>query len=138
MYIREAEIDVACDINLSTFIFSLFEIEADFPKDYLLSIQVWDYDTASSDDFIGETKIDLENRFYSSHRAHCGIARTYDATGYNAWRDRERPCQILELVCKRNNLASPVYNKDFVAIGNKKFPCYLFDNDSGKNNNNLI
>lgn len=55
-----------------------FEIEATFPQDSLLNIQVLDWDLVGSDDLIGETKIDLENRFYSKHRATCGIALKYD------------------------------------------------------------
>lgn len=55
-----------------------FEIEATFPQDSLLNIQVLDWDLVGSDDLIGETKIDLENRFYSKHRATCGIALKYE------------------------------------------------------------
>lgn len=55
-----------------------FEIEATFPQDSLLNIQVLDWDLVGSDDLIGETKIDLENRFYSKHRASCGIALKYE------------------------------------------------------------
>ena len=97
-------------------------MNAQLPKDYMLTIQVWDYDATSADDLIGETKIDIENRFYSTHRAHCGIAKTYNTSGYNAWRDRERPTQILDYLCKKNNLPSPEYLETFVKIGKQKFP----------------
>jgi Ca2+-dependent lipid-binding protein len=50
-----------------------FEIEATFPQDSLLTIQIYDWDLVGSDDMVGETKIDLENRFYSRHRATCGL-----------------------------------------------------------------
>lgn len=43
----------------------------------LLTVAVYDWDLVGTDDLIGETKIDLENRFYSKHRATCGIAQTY-------------------------------------------------------------
>nr|XP_012151304.1 PREDICTED: otoferlin-like [Megachile rotundata] len=99
----------------------LFEIEATFPHDYLLTIQVWDYDVSSADDLIGETKIDLENRFYSRHRATCGISSKYNIEGYNAWRDRERPTQILEQLCKKNNLPAPEFDENYVKIGRKRF-----------------
>lgn len=55
-----------------------FEIEATFPQDSMLNIQVLDWDLVGSDDLIGETKIDLENRFYSKHRATCGLAYKYE------------------------------------------------------------
>lgn len=99
----------------------MFEIEASFPQDYMLVIQVWDFDVTTADDFIGETRIDIENRFYSRHRAHCGIARVYNSDGYNAWRDRERPTQILELLCKKNNLPSPEYGEREIKIGKQTF-----------------
>lgn len=43
-----------------------------------LLIRVLDHDLVGSDDVIGETRIDLENRFYSRHRATCGLALYYD------------------------------------------------------------
>lgn len=55
-----------------------FEIEATFPQDSMLTIQVKDWDLVGKDDMIGETKIDLENRFYSRHRATCGLPMKYD------------------------------------------------------------
>lgn len=55
-----------------------FEIEATFPQDSMLTIHVYDWDLLGSDDLIGETRIDLENRFYSKHRATCGLAYKYE------------------------------------------------------------
>ncbi|XP_050515061.1 otoferlin-like [Diabrotica virgifera virgifera] len=55
-----------------------FEIEATFPQDSLLIIQVYDWDLVGSDDMVGETKIDLENRFYSRYRASCGLPEVYE------------------------------------------------------------
>lgn len=62
-----------------TFMFiRCFEIEATFPQDSMLTVQILDWDLLGSDDLIGETRIDLENRFYSRHRATCGIPKTYE------------------------------------------------------------
>jgi otoferlin len=55
-----------------------FEIECCFPQDSMLCVQIFDWDLVGSDDLIGETRIDLENRFYSKHRAMCGLARKYE------------------------------------------------------------
>lgn len=55
-----------------------FEMEATFPRDSILTVKVQDWDLVGSDDVIGESKIDLENRFYSKHRATCGLSRTYE------------------------------------------------------------
>ena len=54
-----------------------FHIEATIPLETTLTIQVYDMDVIGSDDLIGETKIDIENRFYSKHRPSCGLPVTY-------------------------------------------------------------
>ena len=54
-----------------------FEMHAKFPQESLLSVLIYDYDLVGGDDLIGETRIDLENRFYSRHRATCGLPAEY-------------------------------------------------------------
>ncbi|CAL7945461.1 unnamed protein product [Xylocopa violacea] len=98
-----------------------FEIEATFPQDSLLTVQVLDWDLVGADDMIGETKIDLENRFYSRHRATCGLAKKYDESGYNKWRDATKPTQILSKLCKEGKVDGPVYSQGKVTIGRKTF-----------------
>lgn len=49
-----------------------------FPLETELVTMVMDHDLVGSDDVIGETRVDLENRFYSRHRASCGLALYYD------------------------------------------------------------
>ncbi|XP_076663862.1 otoferlin isoform X3 [Andrena cerasifolii] len=98
-----------------------FEIEATFPQDSMLTIQVLDWDLVGADDMIGETKIDLENRFYSRHRATCGLAKRYDESGYNKWRDAMKPTQILLKHCKEGKMDGPAYSHGRVTIGRKTF-----------------
>ncbi|XP_067999020.1 otoferlin [Melanerpes formicivorus] len=54
-----------------------FDIEATFPVESMLTVGVYDWDLVGTDDLIGETKIDLENRYYSKHRATCSISQMY-------------------------------------------------------------
>lgn len=42
-----------------------------------LTVEVWDRDLLTSDDLIGETVIDLENRYLTLHRATVGLPRQY-------------------------------------------------------------
>ena len=44
----------------------MYEVEAVLPGASQLKVQVWDHDDFFSDDLIGTTKIDLEDRFFSS------------------------------------------------------------------------
>ncbi|KAM6954586.1 otoferlin [Aplochiton taeniatus] len=86
-----------------------FDIEATFPMESMLTVSVYDWDLVGTDDLIGETKIDLENRYYSKHRATCGIAAHYSVHGYNVWRDPMKPTQILARLCKEGKLDGPHY-----------------------------
>ncbi|KAL8181722.1 UNVERIFIED_CONTAM: hypothetical protein K2H54_023421, partial [Gekko kuhli] len=98
-----------------------FELQATFPKESLLSVLIYDYDMIGSDDLIGETKIDLENRFYSRHRATCGLQSQYEIEGYNAWRDATKPTEILTKLCKDNRLNGPYMQPGKIQIGDKVF-----------------
>ncbi|CAO2602228.1 Fer-1-like protein 6, partial [Lemmus lemmus] len=98
-----------------------FEIQATFPMESLLSILIYDHDMIGSDDLIGETKIDLENRFYSKHRAICGLQSQYEIEGYNAWRDTSKPTEILTKLCRDNKLDGPHFRPGKIQIGNKVF-----------------
>uniref|UniRef100_H3C510 Otoferlin n=1 Tax=Tetraodon nigroviridis TaxID=99883 RepID=H3C510_TETNG len=86
-----------------------FDIEATFPMDSTLTVSIYDWDLVGTDDLIGETKLDLENRFYSKHRATCGITSNYAIHGYNVWRDPMKPTQILAKLCKDGKLDGPHY-----------------------------
>ena len=63
--------------NLNPIFGKMFELPATLPLDHTLSVSVMDWDRLSADDLIGETKIDLENRFLSQYRATCGLPETF-------------------------------------------------------------
>ena len=55
----------------------MFELPATLPLDHKLKVKVMDYDRTSANDLIGETVIDLENRFITQHRAICGLPESF-------------------------------------------------------------
>ncbi|XP_068768831.1 fer-1-like protein 4 isoform X3 [Struthio camelus] len=97
------------------------ELTVSFPVESELTVAIFDHDLVGSDDLIGETKIDLENRFYSKHRANCGVASQYDINGYNMWRDAFKPTQILDSLCKKNSLPAVEYRREEVKVNNQVF-----------------
>uniref|UniRef100_A0A8C8AJK5 C2 domain-containing protein n=1 Tax=Otus sunia TaxID=257818 RepID=A0A8C8AJK5_9STRI len=97
------------------------ELTVSFPMESELTVAIFDHDLVGSDDLIGETKIDLENRFYSKHRANCGVASQYDVNGYNMWRDAFKPTQVLDSLCKKNSLPAAEYRREEVKVDNKIF-----------------
>ncbi|XP_068789327.1 fer-1-like protein 6 isoform X1 [Struthio camelus] len=98
-----------------------FEIQATLPKDSLLTVLIYDHDFVGTDDLIGETKIDLENRFYSRHRATCGLQSQYEIEGYNAWRDATKPSEILTKLCKDYRISGPLMRPGEIQVGTKVF-----------------
>ncbi|MGH0147752.1 UNVERIFIED_CONTAM: hypothetical protein FKN15_036677, partial [Acipenser sinensis] len=99
-----------------------FDIEATFPMESMLTVSVYDWDLVGSDDLIGETKIDLENRYYSKQRATCGIAQSYSIHGYNVWRDPMKPTQILTKLCKEGKVDGPHFGPGGrVKVANRVF-----------------
>uniref|UniRef100_A0A9J8CEH0 Otoferlin b n=1 Tax=Cyprinus carpio carpio TaxID=630221 RepID=A0A9J8CEH0_CYPCA len=98
-----------------------FDIEATLPMDSTLTVSIYDWDLVGTDDLIGETKIDLENRFYSKHRATCGLSTSYSIHGYNVWRDPMKPTQILAKLCKDGKIDPPQYGPGGrVKVANRK------------------
>uniref|UniRef100_A0A3Q3GVR7 Fer-1-like protein 4 n=1 Tax=Kryptolebias marmoratus TaxID=37003 RepID=A0A3Q3GVR7_KRYMA len=100
--------------------FGVFELTVSFPLETELVITVMDHDLVGADDVIGETRVDLENRFYSRHRASCGLALYFD-DGYNKWRDAKKPSTILTELCRKNGIPSPEYRTSEVKVLNKIF-----------------
>ncbi|KAJ4921160.1 hypothetical protein JOQ06_022268 [Pogonophryne albipinna] len=100
---------------------SSFEMQASFPQESLLSVVIYDYDMVGGDDLIGETRIDLENRFYSRHRATCGLPTEYSLDGYNAWRDCLKPSELLSQRCRDNGLEEPKFAPGRITVAGKIF-----------------
>ncbi|KAF7258644.1 hypothetical protein EG68_04847 [Paragonimus skrjabini miyazakii] len=100
-----------------------YEFTAQLPMDSMLTIQVMDHDRVGADDFIGETRIDIENRFHSPYRATCGLMDVYNAHGYVKWKDSQLPTEILERICKEKGIEQPVYNllENKVTINGEQF-----------------
>lgn len=55
----------------------MLETTCFLPQDKDLKIAVYDFDLLSRDEKVGETVIDLENRFLSHFGSYCGLAQTY-------------------------------------------------------------
>lgn len=70
---------------------------------------------------IGSTEIDIEDRWYTKHHAKCGISEEYSPFGYNKWRNKLCPSQILSNICTEIGLVSPVYKSDHVKIAGVTF-----------------
>ncbi|XP_019113109.2 fer-1-like protein 6 isoform X2 [Larimichthys crocea] len=98
-----------------------FEMHATFPQESLLSVLIYDFDLVGGDDLIGETRIDLENRFYSRHRASCGLPTEYSIDGYNAWRDCLKPSELLSKLCRDNGLEDPLFSPGRITVAEKVF-----------------
>ncbi|KAG8009074.1 Myoferlin, partial [Nibea albiflora] len=85
----------------------MFEMTCFLPQDKDLKISVYDYDLLSRDEKVGETVIDLENRFLSRYNSYCGLPQTYCISGINQWRDQLKPSQILENLARMKGLSKP-------------------------------
>uniref|UniRef100_A0A8C5P4U7 C2 domain-containing protein n=1 Tax=Jaculus jaculus TaxID=51337 RepID=A0A8C5P4U7_JACJA len=107
----------------------MFEITCNIPLEKDLQIQLYDFDLLSSDDEIGTTVIDLENRLLSGFGARCGLSRSYFQSGPFRWRDQMTPSYLLERYAKRKGLPPPVFNleEDSVLYNGKKFKLQDFE-----------
>ncbi len=67
-------------LQISFFVLQrMFEIKTIIPTAKDLTIRVKDWDLLTSDDVIGQTTIDLENRLLSKYRATCGLPLQFNA-----------------------------------------------------------
>lgn len=98
-----------------------FQMSGIIPKNNLLKVSVFDRDSLLSNDLIGTTIIDLEDRVRSKYGATCGIAKEYNAIGYNTWRNSMLPSQILHKLCNDMELLPPQYTLDKVILAGIEF-----------------
>jgi myoferlin len=100
----------------------MFEMKAVIPLAKDLRIRVKDFDLMTSNDIIGETVIDLENRLYTQHGALIGLPQTYCTSGVCEWRNSRKPSQILEDFCNKRLGMTPVFHgSTVVTVGRRVF-----------------
>ncbi|XP_055863087.1 myoferlin-like isoform X4 [Biomphalaria glabrata] len=106
----------------------LFEMKTIIPLHKDLIVRVKDYDLLSTDDTIGETTIDLENRYLTKFRAICGLPKSYWISGVNLWRDSQKPIEILQEFCKRNRMDAPKFqDTKTVTVGGRTYKLTDFE-----------
>ncbi|XP_048657723.1 myoferlin isoform X5 [Marmota marmota marmota] len=107
----------------------MYELNCYLPQDKDLKISVYDYDTFTRDEKVGETIIDLENRFLSRFGSHCGIPEQYCVSGVNTWRDQLRPTQLLQNVARFKGFPPPILSEDGSRIryGGKEYSLDEFE-----------
>ncbi|XP_017071773.1 otoferlin [Drosophila eugracilis] len=98
----------------------LFEMEATLPGDHMLQIMVYDHDKVK-DEVIGQTNIDLEDRWRTRHRATVGLANEYTRSGYNHWHDLKLPSEILIELCQRRGIQPPYYYGNVIEVDGMLF-----------------
>ncbi|XP_066549569.1 myoferlin isoform X3 [Amia ocellicauda] len=107
----------------------MFEITCFLPQDKDLKISVYDYDMLSSDEKVGETVIDLENRFLSRFGSYCGLPQSYCVSGINQWRDQLKPMKVLENLARLKGCRPPVTsdNGNTIAFGGREYSLSDFE-----------
>uniref|UniRef100_A0A8C4YT59 Dysferlin n=1 Tax=Gopherus evgoodei TaxID=1825980 RepID=A0A8C4YT59_9SAUR len=111
----------------------MFELTCTLPLEKDLKVTLYDYDLLSKDEKIGETVIDLENRFLSKFGARCGLPQTYCISGPNQWRDQLRPSQLLHLFSLQRNCKAPIYKPDRVVFREQEYVLSEFEDGKPPN-----
>jgi len=98
----------------------VFRFNVKLPMEKDLTVQVFDWDLIGTDDKIGQTTIDLENRYYTKYRAWCGLPKSYYTSGPFVWRDQKLPKEWLDDRCRANGWDDPVWNGNTSVLVNKR------------------
>ncbi|XP_072851425.2 myoferlin isoform X2 [Pogona vitticeps] len=107
----------------------MYELTCFLPQEKDLKISVYDYDLLTRDEKVGETIIDLENRFLSRFGAHCGIPQQYCISGINTWRDQLKPTQLLQNIARVKGYGPPVLsgNGQRITYGGRDYTLEEFE-----------
>ncbi|XP_041041967.1 dysferlin isoform X1 [Carcharodon carcharias] len=107
----------------------MYELTGILPVEKDLKVTVYDYDLLSKDEKIGETVIDLENRFLSRFGGCCGLPQTYSISGPNRWRDQLRPSQRLHIYAQRHGYKLPVCTENKITFRGEEFLLSDFEDE---------
>ncbi|CAH7227352.1 Fer1l5 [Phodopus roborovskii] len=108
---------------------TVYELTCNIPLEKDLEVQLYDFDLITSDDEIGTTVIDLENRLLSGFGARCGLSTSYCQSGPFRWRDQLSPSDLLDRYAKQKGLPPPVFDveNDTVFYNGEKFQLQSFE-----------
>ncbi|XP_050073684.1 fer-1-like protein 6 [Anopheles maculipalpis] len=98
-----------------------FEMRGILPRDEMLHLSVYDRDFASSDDLIGSTTVDIEDRFRSKHLPSFGLPTHYTSRGYNKWRHQLKPSEMLLKLCEQHGVEKPRIKGGKIIVGGQEF-----------------
>ncbi|XP_030572579.1 fer-1-like protein 6 isoform X1 [Drosophila novamexicana] len=97
-----------------------FELNTSLPADHILEVAIFDHDKRK-DQIIGYTRIDLEDRWQTKHRATVGIPQEYSHIGYNQWRAKALPSQLLNNLCQQRGIQPPYFYGNVIEVDGMLF-----------------
>ncbi|CAD5205915.1 unnamed protein product [Bursaphelenchus okinawaensis] len=106
-----------CPDTLNPVFGKCVELEVMIPQEKDLTISVMDKRLVMSDNEIGSTTIDLENRLLTKFRGTVGLPREYNVVGPLPWNDQLNPLQIMRRYCKKMNLPPPKITSSDKGVG---------------------